>query len=65
MYIFICVITRIIQVILADEPTGNLDAINRDRILAYFKKLKEGRIIIIVTHDQEVAQYCDDIISLA
>lgn len=53
------------KIILADEPTGNLDAINRDRILAYFKKLKEGRIIIIVTHDQEVAQYCDDIISLA
>ncbi|XOB98554.1 ABC transporter ATP-binding protein [Deinococcota bacterium DY0809b] len=44
------------KVILADEPTGNLDTGTRDEILDLFDKLHgEGRSIVVVTHDPEVA----------
>lgn len=45
------------SVILADEPTGNLDAQNRDMVLSLLKELNsKGQTIIIVTHDPEVAK---------
>lgn len=51
-------------VLLADEPTGNLDAENRERIMNYFKTLnKNGLTIIIVTHDEKTAIYADKIIN--
>lgn len=52
--------------ILADEPTGNLDSISTDEIMRLFKKLnKEQNITIIqVTHSQQVAEYTDKIIYL-
>ena len=52
--------------ILADEPTGNLDSESRDNILKLFRRLneKEKMTIIIVTHDSEVAQQTDAIIHL-
>jgi len=53
------------DLILADEPTGSLDLINRDAILDLLQDLKsEGKSIIIVTHDPVVAQRCDRIIQL-
>ena len=46
-------------VILADEATGNLDTRTSFEILVLFQKLhEEGRTIIIVTHNPEIAQYC-------
>ena len=46
------------EVILADEPTGNLDAESTSEILEIFSRLhKDGRTIILVTHDQSVAEY--------
>jgi D-methionine transport system ATP-binding protein len=46
-------------IILADEPTGALDTKTGEDILALFKSLnKQGRTIIIVTHDLKVAQHC-------
>lgn len=46
-------------VILADEATGNLDTRTSFEILVLFQKLhEEGRTIIFVTHNPEVAQYC-------
>lgn len=46
------------RLILADEPTGNLDTKNRGRILELFSSLlDEGITLALVTHDAEVAQY--------
>jgi putative ABC transport system ATP-binding protein len=45
------------QLILADEPTGNLDEANEKIVIDIFKQLHaEGRTIIVVTHDPEVAE---------
>ena len=52
-------------VILADEPTGNLDSSSAKEIMEIFKNLhKEGRTIIVVTHDINVARYSGRIIYL-
>jgi len=52
-------------VILADEPTGNLDANSAKEIMDIFKALhKEGRTIIVVTHDINVARSAQRIIYL-
>ncbi len=47
------------DIILADEPTGSLDSENGKNIMEIFAELnKEGKTIILVTHDQGVAGYC-------
>ncbi len=52
--------------ILADEPTGNLDSRNGQEVLALFKKLQNqfGTTVIMVTHDSKAAAYCDRILSM-
>jgi len=51
--------------ILADEPTGNLDRRSGLEVLSIFKRLHgDGRTIILVTHDQEVAEHAQRIIVL-
>ena len=46
------------RLILADEPTGNLDSKNRDRIMELFTSLlDEGITLAVVTHDTQVAAY--------
>ena len=53
------------SVILADEPTGALDRRTGQEIVRLFREINaEGRTIIIVTHDQNVAEQCDRIIQL-
>ena len=53
------------DVILADEPTGNLDSKSTSEILEIFNRLhKEGRTIIVVTHDQAVAKHAQRILEL-
>jgi putative ABC transport system ATP-binding protein len=52
-------------VILADEPTGNLDSTSAKEIMAIFKNLyEEGRTIIVVTHDINIARNAGRIIYL-
>jgi len=53
------------EIILADEPTGNLDSQTGQQIIDLLKKLnKEGRTVIIVTHNQAIANESDRVISL-
>ncbi len=53
------------ELILADEPTGNLDRKTGEEIMNLLLQLnEEGRTIIIVTHDMEVANKCNRIIEL-
>lgn len=53
------------DIILADEPTGNLDSENAENVMDILKALnKEGKTIVLVTHDLKVANYADRIIRL-
>ena len=53
------------EMILADEPCGNLDSANTNRVMELLKKLKDsGKTILMVTHSMEDAQYADRIITL-
>ena len=55
------------QVILADEPTGNLDSKNSAEIMELFRRSNRElkQTIIIITHDEKIAEQCDRIIVLS
>jgi putative ABC transport system ATP-binding protein len=53
------------SIVLADEPTGNLDSKTGDEIMALFARLHEqGNTIILVTHENDIAHHADRIIYL-
>ena len=53
------------EYIMADEPTGALDSVNAEKIMSILSSLnKEGKTVIIVTHDETVAKKCGRIITI-
>ena len=53
------------DLLLADEPTGNLDARSAGEIMGIFQKLNEaGRTIVLITHDAGLAAHCGRVIRL-
>ena len=54
------------SVIMADEPTGNLDSKTGDIVMGTFQKLNEekGSTIILITHEPDIALYADRIIHI-
>lgn len=53
------------SIILADEPTGNLDSATSIEIMALFQDIhKNGNTVIIVTHEEDIAQYTHRIVRL-
>ena len=54
------------KIILADEPTGNLDESTSIKILDYLKKISEKRLVVMVTHDLDYAsKYADMVLTLS
>lgn len=55
------------KIILADEPTGNLDSTNSTAIIQLFRSIREefGTSIVIVTHDESIARQADRVIRLS
>ena len=53
------------EIILADEPTGNLDSKSGAEIVQLFERLhQEGKTLIVVTHDERIASHCKRVIHL-
>ena len=53
------------KLLLADEPTGSLDAGNKEVVMKLFEQLnKEGTTIVMVTHDEEILKYATRIVEL-
>jgi putative ABC transport system ATP-binding protein len=53
------------DIILADEPTGNLDSATGEEIMRVFDRLHdEGQTIIIVTHEEDIARHCRRVVRL-
>ena len=53
------------SIILADEPTGNLDSVTGEEIMAVFQKLnRDGKTILLVTHEMDIARHTNRIIYL-
>lgn len=55
------------KIVLADEPTGNLDSTNGQQIMKLFEQIRTEHktAVVIVTHDESVAQQADRIVSLS
>ena len=54
------------SILLADEPTGNLDSATTADIMALFDELHaEGQTLIVVTHEPDIAAHCQRVVRLS
>lgn len=64
----VCIARALINdpdIIIADEPTGNLDEANEKVVLEAFKQLKnEGKTLLLITHNEELGRYADKVVYL-
>lgn len=61
---FLRLISKDADLMILDEPTASVDAFSKHIMMKYLKKISKEKIIIIVTHDKEVMDYCNNIIYL-
>ena len=52
------------QIILADEPTGNLNFAIGEQVIQELVKVSKGKTLIVVTHDERLAKYFDEVIDM-
>ncbi len=53
------------KLVVADEPTGNLDSKTAEAVMDIFRKLTaSGKTVIIVSHDKDIEVHCDRIVKL-
>lgn len=53
------------EIVLADEPTGSLDKANAKKVVALLKEMhKDGKTVVLVTHDEEIQRQCERIMRL-
>jgi putative ABC transport system ATP-binding protein len=51
--------------LLADEPTGNLDTVSGNEVMGIFSRLNaEGRTVVIITHEDDIASFCKRVVRL-
>lgn len=53
------------QIMIFDEPTSALDPKTTNNLMKYLNTIKRNKIIIIVTHDDNIKPYCDEVIDFA
>jgi len=58
------VLTKDSPVMIFDEPASALDAQTNDRFMRYLQQAKRGKIIILISHDEEVKRLCDEVVRL-
>ncbi len=52
-------------ILMADEPTGNLDSVTSHEIMEIFKGLhRDGQTVLVVTHENDIAAYCQRVVRL-
>jgi putative ABC transport system ATP-binding protein len=53
------------RILMADEPTGNLDTTTTEEILALFAQIHaQGQTVLMVTHENDVAAHCERVVRL-
>jgi len=53
------------SIVLADEPTGNLDTVTGEEIMAAFQRIwKEGNTVILVTHEPDIAAHANRVVRM-
>ena len=52
------------DVLLLDEPTSALDVMSKKRVMDYLQDIKQDKIIIIISHDWEIAELCDKVVKI-